>query len=195
MIDLKTGHEQSLKADDRDGTIFDDDLSWSPDGQTLLAHLLYPVNLPGRTYPIYSYTEHGAYRFYNVNLRELASLNVPELSNADEDDLTSSQFVSSDDVVFTALSGMNVNLYHYNRRSGQVRQLSGQPGSYGNVVVNPNSHQILFRYSSFVTPPELYKIGLDEDKPTRLTSLNSDVADLNQVRTDSCFVCLQEWGL
>lgn len=183
VIDLQTGDRQMLPAG-KDGAVFGD-VSWSPDGQTLLTRLLYPLKLPDRTYPIYSYIEHASYRFYNADLKNLGQVEAPELANFEDEGISDGQFASPDEVVFTALNGMNHHLYLYSRRSGELRQLSQKDGTYSNVVVDLKTRQIVFRFSSFTEPPELYRLDLNSGETMPLTSLNQEVLKTNKTRADA----------
>ncbi len=184
-LDLKTGDRQIRYAADSDRAIFED-VAWSPDGQTILVHMLSPLNLAGRPYPIYGsfYLGEGFYRFYNLDLQHQTDLKTPELTTIDSFGITNGKFLTNDEVIFTVLSGMNIWLYAYDRKSGQLQALSSQPGSYERVELVPQQRQLIFRYSSFTEPPELYRMSLATAAVTQLTNLNKKIAETSQTRAD-----------
>lgn len=182
-IDLKTGDRQTLSAG-RDGELFND-VSWSPDGQTILVQMIHPLQLKGRSYPLYSYTERSSYRFLSANLQEVSRLDAPELSSYEADEgIPGSQFISANEVIFTTLNGMNRFLFYYDLQSGRLKRLLDEPGTYANVVASQKSRQILFQYSSFIRPPELYRFDLDKGERVTLTQLNEDIAAVSKIRAD-----------
>jgi dipeptidyl aminopeptidase/acylaminoacyl peptidase len=183
VIDLQTGDRHTLPAG-KEGAQFGD-VSWSPDGHILLARVFHPLKLPGRTYPIYSYIEHASYRFYNTDLKDLGQVEAPELANFEDEGIASGQFAAPDEIAFIALNGMNNHLYLYSRRSGELRRLSQKNGTYSNVVVDLKTRQIVFQFSSFTEPPELYRLDLNSGETMPLTALNQKVLETNQTRADA----------
>lgn len=181
-IDLKTGDRQTLPAG-RDGELFSD-VSWSPDGQTILVQMIHPLQLKGRPYPVYSYTEGSSYRFLSANLQEISRLDVPELANYEDEGFSDSQFISPKEALFTALNGMDYWLFSYDLQSGKLKRLLDEPGTYTNAIASQKSRQILFQYSSFTQPPELYRFDLEKGEMVALTQLNEDIAAANKIRAD-----------
>jgi dipeptidyl aminopeptidase/acylaminoacyl peptidase len=107
-------------------------------------------------------------------------------------------FVTPDEVIFTSVYGLSMRLYYYNRVSGEFREISDRSGMYGQifssgqVLATRFSRQLVFRYSSFQNPPELYRIGWDGQAFAALTYNNVEVAELNQVQANEVSFTLQD---
>jgi hypothetical protein len=122
VFDLNGGGERTLRAADGDGQLLRG-VSWSTDGQTLLMQAYHPGRLLGRRYPIYTpqFFERTSFRFYNFDLKELSRIEAPQLAGPS---FTRGDFVTPDEVIFTALNGTNVHPYFYNRVTGEFRDLA-----------------------------------------------------------------------
>ena len=79
------------------------------------------------------------------------------------------QFITPDEVLFDTLVGTNARPYYYNRISGEFRSLGDRAGVYGGVRATRLSRQLVFQYSSFTDPPELYRLNWDGTALSRLT--------------------------
>ncbi|QZZ19768.1 S9 family peptidase [Leptothermofonsia sichuanensis E412] len=184
VIDLQTRDRQVLSAR-QDGAVFDE-VFWSPDGQTLLAKVLHPLELSGRFYPIYLgiARARNAFQFYTASLKPIGNLEAPELANFEDEGIFHAKFISTDEILFTALVGMDNHLYLYNRESSVLRRLPGKMVPQGAVAVDRESRQIVFQSSSFTEPPELYRMDLDNGRVIPLTALNQAASNMNQIRAD-----------
>jgi len=145
----------ALQAKDGNGDIFGR-VSWSTDGQTLLTQMQHPSQPKGRAHPIYLFPDRSYVRFYNASLQLIgtfdgAAVGAPSLAMP--------QFVSPDEVIFNAPYGLSYRLYYYNRVSGEFRQLSIWDGTYYQVRASRLSRQLVFSFSSFQRPPDLYRIS------------------------------------
>jgi dipeptidyl aminopeptidase/acylaminoacyl peptidase len=180
IFDLNGGGDRTLRAADGNGQLLRG-VSWSTDGQTLLVQAYQPGRLVGRRYPIYTpqFVEAGSFRFYNFDLQEVGHIGASQLSGP-----TSGQFITPDEVIFTALVGTNVHPYYYNRISGEFRSLGDRAGVYGDVRATRLSRQIVFEYSSFTDPPDLYKLNWDGTALSRLTWVNEELRQFSKTRQD-----------
>lgn len=184
VINLVTGKKQIAQAKEGDGATFSA-LAWSPDAKQLLVQVTYPLTLEGRSYPIYGESDRRGFRLYDATLAPSASLTSPELNQV-EAGVTNFEFLSPDELVFSALNGMDTQLYYYNMHSSEFRQLTHQTGSAGagRLVVILDRRQIVFNHSSYTAPPELFRLSLNGGKVVPLTTLNKELAELNQTRAD-----------
>lgn len=175
--DLRPG---ALAAAGGDGALFASAM-WSPDSQTLLTQMLYPARLAGRNYPTYAYPDHSNVRFYDANFQQVGAFDRPELAAPT---LTVPLWLSPDELLFNTVSGLSYRLYYYNRVSGEFRQVSRNDGTYYQVRASHQSRQLVYNFSSFQQPYELFRTGWDGGDPTPLTENNAEQAALNQVRAD-----------
>ncbi|NOK62493.1 MAG: hypothetical protein GFH27_549293n227 [Chloroflexi bacterium AL-W] len=189
VFDLVSGNNQTLRAADGDGAIFTGNQSWSTDGQTLMVQMNHPAQLAGRTHPIYLFPERSSFRFYDTALQEVSRLEAPGIA-APSTFFTYGQFVSPDEVIFSTVVGTNNAVYYYNRASGALANVTTQAGSHGLLFVpgqiqaSYQSRQLVFPFSSFVQPPDLYRMGWDGSGFSRLTWFNEELAQMSQTRMD-----------
>jgi dipeptidyl aminopeptidase/acylaminoacyl peptidase len=175
------GGDKTLSAAAGDGQLLRG-VSWSTDGQTLLVQAYQPGRLAGRRYPIYTpqFLEDSSFRFYNFELQEIKRLKAPQLSAT-----TGAEFVSPDEVLFTTTIGTNVHPYYYNRISGEFRNLGDRAGMYGDLQATRLSRQLVFQYSSFTNPPELYRLNWDGTAFSQLTWANEELRQFSKTRQDA----------
>jgi dipeptidyl aminopeptidase/acylaminoacyl peptidase len=197
IFDLSGGSVEvsQIRAADENGDTFAG-VSWSTDGFTLLTKMHRPGRLAGRAYPTYLYAESSYIRFYDVATeRVIGVFSAPEISAPN---FSTPMFVTPDEVIFTSVRGLSMRLYYYNRVSGELREISDRNGMYGQIFMGGQvlatrfSRQLVFRYSSFQTPPELYRIGWDGQAFAALTYNNVEVAELNQVQANELSFTLQD---
>jgi dipeptidyl aminopeptidase/acylaminoacyl peptidase len=197
VFDLSGGNVDvsQIRAADENGDTFAS-VSWSTDGFTLLTKMHRPGRLEGRAYPTYLYAESSYIRFYDAATeRVIGVFSAPEISAPN---FSTPMFVTPDEVIFTSVRGLSMRLYYYNRVSGELREISDRSGMYGQIFMGGQvlatrfSRQLVFRYSSFQTPPELYRIGWDGQAFAALTYNNVEVAELNQVQANEVSFTLQD---
>jgi dipeptidyl aminopeptidase/acylaminoacyl peptidase len=185
VYDLGKSSGQSLKAAGGDGAYFWDS-SFSTDGQTLMVQAFVPGRLKGRSYPIYGpqFAEAASWRFYDANLQPLGRLDLPPLSaNSFSSNIAQAgRFVSPDEVIFQGVDGTNIHLYYYNRRSGEFRLVSDKAGTYAQPLATRRSRQLIYTYSSYTTPPELYRQNWDGTGTTALTNLNAELKQFANIK-------------
>jgi dipeptidyl aminopeptidase/acylaminoacyl peptidase len=159
-------------------------VSWATDGATLLVQHLAPSHPADRRYPTYDpqFLAGGSFRFYDPALHELSRLAAPALSLIDSA-LTYGRFVSPDEVIFSAHFGTDTLPYYYNRRSGELRAIASQPGTYAAITATSSqTRQIVFFYDSFTEPGEVTRLGWDGQGRTALTDVNAEVRAQSHTR-------------
>ncbi|MDX2100770.1 MAG: prolyl oligopeptidase family serine peptidase [Leptolyngbyaceae cyanobacterium bins.59] len=191
VIDLATDRRTLRYAAEGGDRATFGEVNWSPDGQTLLTTMLHPTLLQGRMYPVYSIPQRSSVRFYDAHLRELHRLEQLGTYSIPGSWTFQGKFISSEEAIFRVLIGMDLQLYHYNRRSGVLTKLSTQSGSYLDyrVIKTLQGNGLVFAYSAFTHPPELYRIDFQTDTPspsppTALTTLNRQFPQQERIRAD-----------
>lgn len=183
VFDLERGEFQpaALRAATGDGPIFSQ-MAWSPDGETLMAQLKHPAQLVDRRYPTYLNAERVSVRFYNSELEPIATLDRRELGGPR---WSFARWLSPDEALVYAPSGMNWRLYVYNHVSGHFRQLPLPDGTYYHEIQSTHhSRELILVHSSFLQPYEVYRANWDGSGLTALTQLNARVAALDNIRAD-----------
>ncbi|HEU5102005.1 MAG TPA: prolyl oligopeptidase family serine peptidase [Roseiflexaceae bacterium] len=180
IFDMNGAGDRTLRAAEGDGQLLRG-MSWSTDGQTLLVQAYQPGRLAGRRYPIYTlqFLEESSFRFYNFDLQEIKRVKAPQLAAA-----TAGQFISPDEVLFTTTIGTNVHPYYYNRVSGEFRNLGDRAGTYSDLQATRLSRQIVFQYSSFTSPPEVYRLNWDGTAFSQLSWANEELRQFSKIRQD-----------
>lgn len=191
IFDLSSNEVSSsqIRAADGNGDIFAR-ATWSTDGSTLLMQMQRPSRLTGRTYPIYTYAQSSYVRFYDPATRQVTGvLDIPQINSPL---FTQPLFVSPGEVIFSTVYGLSARLYYYNRDTGEFSEISDRPGSYGllgvplsgQVLATRFSRLLVFSYSSFQSPPELYRITWEGTALAALTHSNSELEQLSQVQVN-----------
>jgi dipeptidyl aminopeptidase/acylaminoacyl peptidase len=142
----------------------------------------YPVKLAGRQHPAYFYgSERIDFRFSDATLSEIRRLDAPTWASFSE-----GRFVTPTEVLFRAFVGTNVHFYRYNLSADDLQRITVQAGSFGRYgfQLTNASRQIVFDYSSYIQPPEIYRINLDGADLTPLSQFNAALQALNQMRMD-----------
>ncbi|MEW6038211.1 MAG: prolyl oligopeptidase family serine peptidase [Pseudomonadota bacterium] len=178
IFDLKDAKHSQLLARTAGGDVFKS-LSWSPDGSSFMALAERPVKLRGRKHPVfYPEKAYTVYRFYDANLNPIATLDKPQLGSY----LQQPFYLSSQEVLFPVIDGLSTQLYRYNAGSGALEKMTSTEGEYGTVWATAVRQQLVFAHSSFVDPPELYRMSLDGSAMTALTADNAQAKAQNAVQ-------------
>lgn len=171
---------EALQAAGGDGSVFTR-AGWSTDGKTLMTQVVQPARLIGRRYPIYQQVERSALRFYDASFKLQRTLDRPEI---EAPTASFPLFVSPDEVIVDAVFGLSFQLFYFNRVSGEFRRISAPEGTYYQVRATRRSRQLIYNYSSFQNPYEVYRAGWDGGGRQALTALNAEAARANQIRVD-----------
>jgi dipeptidyl aminopeptidase/acylaminoacyl peptidase len=184
-VDFASGATQVLRPDAGAAPPILAAHAWSTDNRTLLVQAWHPARLKGRSYPIYTpqFSERMSFRFYDTALNEVGRLES-DLFSAPAFSSPIAQFVSPDELIFRAYKGTDRHPFYYNRVSGELRDIADRAGSYWNVFATNNSRQIVFTYTSFASPPDVYRVGWDGKALARLTWFNEELRVFAGLRED-----------
>ncbi len=156
----------------------------SQDGRHLLVKLLHPARVAGRPYPIYGFPESAYYQIYDRNGKLESTIKVPALQGPQE---STGQFLDSDRLLFWASTGSDRHLFVYHLSTQDFRPLPMPSGTVDpqSLTLSTDGKSLIYSFSSITQPPELYRQPTSGDAPPQpLTTINADVASLNQVRLD-----------
>ncbi|MDW8403371.1 alpha/beta hydrolase family protein [Chloroflexus sp.] len=191
VIDFASGRTQVIRPDPVLGAPILEAHDWAPGGQALLIKAHHPAYLKGRTHPVYypRFSSRTSFRFYDRDssgqFRLTKTFEHPMLSGADVVFGSIADFVSPDEIIVRGVVGSNRHPYYYNRVSGELRNLADRAGSYFNVVATSSStRQIVFTYTSYTAPPDIYRLRWDGTALYRLTWLNEELRVEANLRQD-----------
>ncbi len=163
--------------------------AWAPDNRTLLVQAWHPARIKGRAHPIYTpqFSERTSFRFYDVDAptgpREVGRY-ASDLFSSGAWSRVTADFVTPDELIFRAAKGADRHPYYYNRVSGELRNLADRAGAYYNVYSTNQSRQLVFTFTSFTAPPDVYRMGWDGTGLTRLTWFGEELRELANLRQD-----------
>jgi hypothetical protein len=93
-------------------------------------------------------------------------------------------FVSDDEAVVCVPFELSYHFYLYNLRSQKFRRLATPSGTIYQPRSKRHSRELVYNFSSFQQPYEMYRIHVDADGPKQLTNANAAVAAANRIRAD-----------
>jgi dipeptidyl aminopeptidase/acylaminoacyl peptidase len=178
-FDYDSGEVKTVNASDGDGNVFAS-ASWSSDGELLLVQTNLPARVKGRRFPSYffQFLPGSSWRIHDRDLREIRRIDLVDVS----DTFASGQFVSPDEIIISGQNRLNRDVFYYNVRSGEFRKISDRPGMFENVHVSPTTRQIVFTYTSFTDPIDIYRQNWDSSGFTRLTFETAFYQEYSQTR-------------
>ncbi len=192
VIDAVSGQTQLIRPDAAAGAPILAAHDWAPGGQALLIKAYHPAYLQGRAHPVYypRFAERTSFRFYDRDsdgqFRWTSTFAHPMLSGGDVAFAYSvADFVSPDEIIVRGVTGSNRHPYYYNRVSGELRNLADRAGSYFNVAATSSStRQLVFTYTSYTDPPDIYRLQWDGTALARLTWENEELRVEANLRQD-----------
>lgn len=155
-------------------------VAWGPDARRLMVEMWEPSYVKGRRYPVYGNLQRSIFRLYSSEGRRLATLARRELEVP-----FNLFFVADDEVVIGSVWELSFSFFSYNLRSGTLRRLPTMAGTIYQARAARRSRELVFSFSSFQRPPELYRVSTTAATPTPLTNVNGAVAAMNQIRVDT----------
>lgn len=192
VIDFASGQTQVIRPDPALGAPILEAHDWAPGGQSLLIKAHHPAYLQGRTHPVYypRFSSRTSFRFYDRGsdgqFRQTETFEHPMLSGGNVAFAFSiADFVSPDEIIVRGVVGSNRHPYYYNRVSKELRNLADRAGAYYNVVSTSSStRQIVFTYTSYTSPPDIYRLRWDGAALARLTWENEELRMEANLRQD-----------
>lgn len=178
-LDFASGEVKTLRAADGDGAIYHG-VNWSPDNQTLAVTVQQPSRLLGRRYPVYlpASRSGASLRLLDSSLREIRRVDRIELSDVE----MSASFVSPDELIIQSHYRLNEHPHYYNWRSGELRPIADRAGTFAHVTATNRSREIVFVYTSFTDPTDVYRMKWDGSAFARITWLNEAARQLSQTK-------------
>lgn len=162
-----------------DGTFFCW-VDWDPSGTMFVAKMWTAGTPEGRTHSVYTNPNGSKYRFYLFNGRLMHTLDQPEVEALHG----SPHMISPFEVLIHAPHKLNFDVFRYNLFTHELVRLATPQGSVYQMEISPCGKELVYNFSSYQQPYELYRLGLKQDDPIQVTHYNDSVRDLNQVRAD-----------
>ncbi|HEX2035116.1 MAG TPA: prolyl oligopeptidase family serine peptidase, partial [Chloroflexota bacterium] len=168
------------------------EVAMSPDGTRFLVQRQRPGLLAGRPHPSYHYPDRSTFEVYSLDGELLDTIDRPELANPN---MTAARFLDPGRVLFRSLVGLDVGLFVYDLATRELRRLPLPRGTVGTIrnvfqdwdwpAVDAARGTAVFVFSSFVQPPEVFRMPLDGSAPpARLTAFNAALEGVDRVRAD-----------
>lgn len=178
-LDIPSGGVQVMHAADGDGVIYNG-VSWSTDNQTLAAKVQSPGRAAGRRYPQYApqFRSGSSLRFFDSSMKEVRRVERIEISDID----AQIDFVSPDELIIQSHYLLDRHPFYYNWRSGEFRNIADRAGQFADVVSSNNSRELVFIYTSYTNPPDLYRINWEGKAFARLTWLFEEVHQASHIK-------------
>lgn len=169
VFDLTTGVHQQLTGGAADQSLIFS-VAFSPNGSRLTAITLPQVQLQGRKYPVYAPGNmFGHYQFYDSQLQRLGAVDTPIYYQGGNEPPV---MTGENEAILTVTQGLSKQIYRYALAQRELVQLTTVEGNYTNVVPNPASHEVYFRFDAYQAPVELYRLAVAGAPMTALTDLN-----------------------
>jgi dienelactone hydrolase len=177
VLDFPSGSVSALRA--ADGAIYMSS-SWSTDNQTLLVKAGLPGRAKGRSYLqlLPQYQSGFGLRFYDSQLREVRRVDRVEVTSQN----MLARFISPDEVLIETQVGTNQHPYYYNLRSGDFRNIADRAGTFFAATPTNRSREIVFVYSSYTDPADLYRMRWDGTAFARLTWQSEEARKASQTK-------------
>ena len=84
----------------------------------------------------------------------------------------------SKSIIFSGLYGVNTNIYQMEVATGNLTNLTNQnSGTYSLVDMSQDRSKMIYSYSDYQTPRDLYYSNVSAFKPIQLTDLNPGFKD------------------
>ncbi len=132
---------------------------WAPDGKTFVYHAPSDKN---------NDLTHGYLWIMNPETGERRRLEKPNQGEFSVLAWTS----DAESLLFNETRRTNLNLYRINIKTGKIINITDVEGSLRALAFSKDRTKMVYSYSDFVTPPDLYVSTLNEIKPVRLTDAN-----------------------
>jgi dipeptidyl aminopeptidase/acylaminoacyl peptidase len=135
------------------------DVFWAPDGKTFVYHAPSDQDFD---------LTHGYLWIMNPETGEKRRLEEPSYGGISGLAWTP----DGESLLFNESRRTNLNLHRINVRTGSITDITDVKGSLWVLDFSKDKTKMVYSYSDFVTPPDLYVSSLSEIKPVRLTEAN-----------------------
>ena len=132
---------------------------WAPDGKTFLYHAPSDKD--------YDLT-HGYFWVMNSETGEKKKLEEPRYGGISSLAWTP----DGESLLFNESRRTNLNLYRMNIKTGKITDITNVEGTLRALAFSKDRKKMVYSYSDFDTPPDLYVSALRELNPVRLTNAN-----------------------
>ena len=85
--------------------------------------------------------------------------------------------LDGENLLFNETRRTSLNLHRLNIRTGEITDITNVEGSLRALAYSKDRTRMVYSYSDFVTPPDLYVSALSEIDPVRLTDANPWIND------------------
>ena len=177
IFDLNAGSHQQLTGVAANQSIILS-AAISPEGSRYTVIAASGAQLKGRRYPIYRpWDMYGGFRFYDAQLNLVGSLDsVGYYQSTDLPFMT-----SENEAILTVTDGLSNGVFRYQLKENELVKITPAEGNYDNVMSNPESRDLYFRFSSYQAPPELYRMSQASQSMEALTDVNQAARMANKV--------------
>ena len=134
-------------------------IQWAPEGKTIVYHA--PSDRDNDL-------THGYLWVMNPETGERRRLDKPNQGEISVLAWTP----DGESLLFTETRRTNLNLYRISIKTGKITSLTDVEGSLRALAFSKDRTKMVYSYSDFVTPPDLYVSPLNELEPVRLTDAN-----------------------
>ncbi len=132
---------------------------WAPDGKTFVYHAPTDEDFD---------LTHGFLWIMNPDTGEKRKLEEPNKGNLSSLTWTP----DGENLLFTETRRTDLNLHSLNLKTGKITDITQVEGSIRVYAFSKDRTKMVYSYSDFDTPPDLYVTNLSEFNPTRLTNAN-----------------------
>lgn len=170
---------RTLKPTLEDGAVFGW-VSWDPTGMIFIAQMFAPSVPEGRSYPSFANWNSSFYRFYLATGQLVTQVDEPEINAA----FGLAHCLSPFEAVIHVPDGLTFSLYRYNWLSGRLRRLPTPIGTIHQSFQAGWRREMVYSFSSYDQPLELFRLGIDRGEPVQLTFDNEALKEAGAVQAE-----------
>ncbi|MFN2343678.1 MAG: alpha/beta hydrolase family protein [Desulfonatronovibrio sp.] len=146
---------------------------WSPCGDQVVLMTVHPATLEGREMPVYFETESSSYLVLNTDLEVRHIIDTAPLSYPGQ--VARAVWLSSQEMIFTLIDGMDHAVYKYNLHNGTQTKLY-KNGVISSSLLLPDQRSMYMIVQSAASASELWTINLDSGEALQVTEMNKDIS-------------------
>ncbi len=146
---------------------------WSPSGDRVVLMTVHPATLEGREMPVYFQTASSNYLIVDNELNLQNVIDSPPFSYPGQ--VAKVEWLSSHELVFMLLDGLDMAVYHYDINSGSQARLHNR-GNINSTLLRPEDRSMFMVVDSADQAPELLSLNLDSGEAVQLTEMNTQIS-------------------